>query len=121
MRQKIGKVSINSNVETFLKQFDQGLPEHIRAEVFTKIEYAVFVEFGTYKMEPRAMVRDSIPAIEAKLTDEWQALAFPPTEQSLIAMVQRVVEFALEEIRRNTPRKSGTLQDSWEKEDAHSV
>lgn len=121
MKKQYGRVSITSNVDTFLKQFDTSLPNSIQASVWTQIEYAVFVEFGTYKMEPRAMIRTSVPAIEAKMIELWQALPFPPTEQDLLKMVQTTIEFALEEIKRNTPRKSGTLQDSWKKEDAHSV
>jgi hypothetical protein len=121
-RIKVGHVEITSTVDSLLAEVDAAanLPSRIWGSVYSELHYAVYVEFGTAYMLPKAMIRNSLPAIEAKFVAEWQALPIPPTRQQLLDLVDRVVAFALAEIKARTPVKSGDLQKSWEPEAAQA-
>lgn len=117
MKQKYGSVSINSNTDQNMGELEQFLKTlgftKVRAEVWTDIEYAVFVEFGTFKMTPRAMVRQSIPEIENFFADEWVKLPVIFTKADIDSLFSRTVEFAKERIREKTPVKTEDLKKSW--------
>lgn len=112
-----GAAKVTSNVDGYLAELEQMLAAinytAVRAEVWTDVEYAVFVEFGTYRMTPRAMVRTAIPDIEKKFNEGWMALPTPFTKADVEKLFKDTIDFARVEIAKRTPRKSGTLQDSW--------
>jgi len=117
-RYKDSHVEVKSNADSVLAELrgfavDLASIQAFRGEIWTEVEYAIFVEFGTYKMLPRAMIRKSIPAIEAYFEEQWQALPAMFTRGQFEAMVERVMLFALAKISGNTPVKSGDLRRSW--------
>lgn len=116
---KHGPVSVTTNLDVAIQRI-QGLnyPSGIFGKVWTDVEYALFVEFGTAKMAPLAMVRDSLPAIKGYLEQELKQLRALPTPLELKALVDKVLVFAREEIARNTPVRSGRLRASWKIEEA---
>lgn len=113
-----GTAKVTSNVDGHIAELEEMLAAinytAVRAEVWTEVEYAVFVEFGTYRMAPRAMVRTAIPDIEKKFNEGWMALPTPFTKADVEKLFKDTIDFAKVEITKRTPRKSGTLQDSWE-------
>lgn len=109
--------TIRSNVDDSLGELHDFLQvldyTKVRAEVWTEVEYAIFVEYGTYKMSPRAMIRKSIPDIEQKFGELWAKL--PPifTKADIDRLFADTIAFAKERIAHNTPVKSGDLKNSW--------
>lgn len=120
---KYGKVTVRSNVQAVLQELAkaQNLPDAIRASIYSELEYAVFVEFGTYKMRPRAMLRRALPAIEAEFARRWKSLPVPPSLSDLLSLVDDVVDYGIDAIRNNTPVKSGDLKKSWKKDPAKAI
>ena len=112
-----GTAKVTSNTEAHMAELEEMLAAinytAVRAEVWTDVEYAVFVEFGTYRMDPKAMVRTAIPDIEKKFNEGWMALPTPFTKADVEKLFKDTIDFAKVEIAKRTPRKSGTLQDSW--------
>ena len=84
----------------------------MRASVWSDLEYAIYTEFGTYKMLPHAMVRNSIPAIEAYFDEQWEVLQ-EVNANSLEQLFNRVIEFAKDEIVKRTHVDTGALRASW--------
>jgi hypothetical protein len=109
-----GPARITTNLDAVIQKY-QGTtyPTRIFGSVWTEVEYAIFLEFGTSRMAPRAMIRRSLPAIKAYMESEWKKLRTLPTPLELQALVDRVLVYARAEIAQNTPVKSGRLRDSW--------
>lgn len=112
---KVGNVTITSNFDAVIQTI-QGGPafRSISAEVWTETEYAIYVEFGTVHMTPRAMIRRSIPAIQARFEAELKKIGPLPTPIQLLAAVDRTMVFARETIQANTPVDTGALRDSYQ-------
>ncbi len=75
--------------------------------------YTGFVEFGTSRMEPRAMVRRATPAIEKWMDAELKKIEFP-TIGEIEKLLDNLKDVALNEIKIRTPVKTGLLRRSWE-------
>lgn len=116
-----GPARITTNADVMIQRIE-GLkyPDHVFGRVWTDVEYAVFQEYGTSKMAPAAMIRQSIPAIRSYMEQEWKAMTGLPTQRDLEDLVNRVLKFARDEISKNSPVAEGTLRDSWKIEEAQS-
>ena len=84
--------------------------------VFTisnETHYTGFVEFGTSRMAPRAMVRRSLDSIEKWMSAEIDKFNYPPSMGELEKLMERARDYALSEIKLRTPVKTGLLKSSW--------
>lgn len=129
IRVKYDKVTLRSNVDGVASRFQAAaarLPGRIRGAVSNDKEHAIYTELGTSKMEPHAMVRNSLPVIEDASEVAFGALSATPTEVELIAAVNSVINTAFDTIKDNTHRSLKDdpgyvhLQDAWEKEEAQA-
>lgn len=102
---------ITRDLELFKKALLK-LPQGI--SIWNDVEYAIFVELGTYKMAPRAMLRRSMPAIEQFFEAELKRLDVPFNFSQFRALLKRTEQFALETIKQNTPVRSGKLRAGWQ-------
>lgn len=113
----MSKFKVKTNMDGVIRELDEFLKQHdgvmIKASVWSEVEYAKFVEFGTYKMVPKAMIRKAMPAIEDFFLREWKTMPFPFKESDLRALWNKTIEFAQQEISRYTPVKTGVLKESW--------
>lgn len=115
---KYKRVTVRSNadevvneLQQYLRDFKQGMAG-IRVE--NDLHYAKFVEYGTVKMAPRAMMRRSQPEIEAYFEREFYNLKeFPPRKEEVLSALSRVASFALITIQSKTPVKTGALKAAW--------
>lgn len=116
-KHKNSVATVTSNLDENMAELNQFLATleytSVRATVWTEIEYAIFVEFGTVNMDPRAMVRKSIPDIEKKFLELWQAMPTMFKKSDVDNLFTKTIEFARERIAENTPVKSGDLKESW--------
>lgn len=119
---RVGKVTIKTNVDAILFELAgaASLPSRIWGSIYSELEYAIYTEFGTAFMEPHAMFRNSMPEIEAEFEREWHQLKLPPTEQDILSLIDRVVDFGLKIIYDRTHELSGDLRRSLKKEQAQS-
>jgi isopentenyl diphosphate isomerase/L-lactate dehydrogenase-like FMN-dependent dehydrogenase len=113
------KVNITSNIDKILGElanFHGVLVklDSLRVSVWSDLEYAVYTEFGTYKMAPHAMVRLSMPNIEAYFMGEWMALPVMFSQEDLKDMMNRTINYAKDEIVRRTHEDTGALKASWQ-------
>lgn len=114
----MSRVRIKSNFGQVFGEFAEmakAFSDHqgIVIRIINEVEYAVFVEYGTSKMDARAMVRRSIPHIMETIEMLWAILPVPFFPDDLETLAELVKDDALEEIRRNTPRRSGKLQEGF--------
>lgn len=94
-------------------------------EIYNEVPYTEYVEYGTSKMAPRAMVRRSMPAIEDFLTSEFNNLPFPPTKEQIEGLMEDVREKFAQEVIDRTPigkkqtktHRPGTLRQGWKEGD----
>lgn len=94
-------------------------------EIYNDVPYTEYVEYGTSKMAPRAMVRRSIPAVEDFLTEELNNLPFPPTKEQIEGLMEDTRAKFLQEVIDRTPigkvttetHKPGTLRRGWQEGD----
>jgi len=129
---KHGPAGLVTNADAMIQKI-QGLnyPSRVVGKVWTDLEHAPHVEYGTHKMSPRAMIRQSIPAIKAYGAQLWaeRTRAGLLTPLDLKRWADDVLVMAKEEIEHNTPpgdwvahppkdpdRKH--LQESWQIEEA---
>lgn len=109
--------TVTSNIDENMQELAQFLDTlnytAVRATVWTDVEYAIFVEFGTVKMTPRAMIRKSIPDIEKRFGELWIAMPAMFSKADVDKLFTDIIEFARERISQNTPVKSGDLKASW--------
>lgn len=112
------KITVKSNMDGVIKELEDFVKKFngssIKASLWSEVLYAKYVEEGTYKMAPRAMVRQSMPAIEAYFEAEWAKMPFPFKDSDLRALWNRTIEFAKAEISKRTPVKTGVLKSSWQ-------
>lgn len=130
--QQYGPARITTNLDVQIQKI-QGMnyPNRVFGKVWTDLEHAVHVEYGTKHMTPRAMIRQSLPAIKAYAEAEWAYRTQNGllTPLGLKAWADDVLRMAKEEIEKNTPygdwianppedpdRKH--LQDSWQIQEA---
>lgn len=114
-----GPVTTSHNLEAVIQQIRAiNYPKGVDLTVHSDVLYAPFVEFGTRKMLPAAMIRKSEPEIQAEI--EREAKALPPLAgaDEIVAMQERIGEFAVKAISKKTPRSNEVkelhLQDSFE-------
>lgn len=101
---KYGRVTVNTNIEAVIQRIEgTNYPSRIFGAVWTDVKYAIFLEFGTSKMAPRAMIRESLPLIKEYMAKEWKSLRPLPTPIEVQALVDRVLVFARDLIAKNTP------------------
>lgn len=126
---------VSLNVRSNFTQFIQPLInmkaslqsyQGIRLAILNEVYYACFVEFGTSKMDARAMVRRSLESIDRFLLDLWHWMPFPFTAEDIELLMELVKDFAIEEIKRRTPigvdkyaggkqvHKAGTLKEGFQ-------
>lgn len=115
----MARVRVKSNFSKLFGEFEamrRAFSDHrgFVIRIINEVEYAVFVEYGTSKMEARAMVRRSIPHIMETIEMLWGLLPIPFFPDDLETLAELVKDDALEEIRRNTPRRTGRLQEGFE-------
>lgn len=72
-------------------------------QVYNDVYYFRFVEEGTDKMAPRAMVAESLPLIKEFLKNQIRRLGPFPTEAQIEEAVRLTEQYALDEIRSRTP------------------
>lgn len=109
-------------IEETMKALDQ---KACTVEIYNDVPYTDFVEYGTSKMAPRAMVRRSMPAVEDFMAEEFNNLPFPPTKEQVEGLMEDVQEKFLQEVIDRTPvgkvitetHKPGTLKRGWQKGD----
>ena len=123
------KVTVKSPTNGILKQIEQTLAainqKACTVEIYNEVPYTEYVEYGTSKMAPRAMVRRSMPAIEDFMTSEFHNLPFPPTKEQIEGLMEDVQDKFLQEVIDRTPigkvntetHKPGTLRRGWQKGD----
>lgn len=111
----MARVRIGGNFQQLLDNCDEMRQafegKHgIRVRVINEVEYFLYVEYGTSKMQARAMVRNSFrPAVDM-LDDLWKNyLPFPFTPDDLEILFTQVKDFLIDEILRRTPVVSGKL------------
>jgi len=75
----------------------------LKLTVNNSVFYFEFVEKGTSKMKARAMVRRSIPVIEAFIQNQLVLLGPFFSEAELDIVIRRCEQFALDEILSRTP------------------
>lgn len=111
----MARVRIGGNFQQLLDNCDEMRQafegKHgIRVRVINEVEYFLYVEYGTSKMDARAMVRNSFrPAVDM-LDDLWKNyLPFPFTPDDLEILFTQVKDFLIDEILRRTPVVTGKL------------
>lgn len=111
----MARVRIGGNFQQLLDNCDEMRQAFegkrgIRVRVINEVEYFLFVEYGTSKMQARAMVRNSFrPAVDM-LDDLWKNyLPFPFTPDDLEILFTQVKDFLIDEILRRTPVVTGKL------------
>lgn len=111
----MARVRIGGNFQQLLDSCDevrqafQG-KHGIRVRVINEVEYFLYVEYGTSKMDARAMVRNSFRPTVDMLDDLWNNyLPFPFTPDDLEVLFTQVKDFLIDEILRRTPVVSGKL------------
>lgn len=115
----MARVRVKTNFQQFLREVD-GMAEAfsgkngIRVIIINEVEYFIFVEYGTSRMEARAMVRRSVEPIMEIFNQYWQQLEWPITPESLKEMMELVKRDAIEEIKRRTPEISGDLKRGFD-------
>jgi hypothetical protein len=91
----------------------QGRPK-LRVVIRNNVPYFKFVEYGTSKMEARAMVRKSLPLIQEFMRQQLSGLGAFFDDADLDQVKRLGEQFALDEIRSRTPIESGTLVRGFE-------
>lgn len=111
----MARVRIGGNFQQLLDNCDEMRQAFegkrgIKIRVINEVEYFLFVEYGTSKMDARAMVRNSFrPAVDM-LDDLWKNyLPFPFTPDDLEILFTQVKDFLIDEILRRTPVVTGKL------------
>jgi len=111
----MARVRIGGNFQQLLDNCDEMRQTFegkrgIRVRVINEVEYFLYVEYGTSKMDARAMVRNSFrPAVDM-LDDLWKNyLPFPFTPDDLEILFTQVKDFLIDEILRRTPVVTGKL------------
>jgi hypothetical protein len=130
--QQYGPARITTNLDVQIQRI-AGLnyPNRVFGKVWTDLEHAIHVEYGTKYMTPRAMIRQSLPAIKAYGEQLWleRTATGLLTPLGLKQWADDVLVMAKEEIEKNTPlgdweanppkdsdRKH--LQESWQIQEA---
>lgn len=132
MKQQYGAITYESKIDELLQGFRQNLVvldayEQFKLMVISNLEYAIYVEFGTKHMAPRAMIRNSMPAIKAYISQQFEKelsghIGKPTFQKRFFAWRAGMIQYALDVIRDNTPRSNIEikpyqdpvhLQDSW--------
>jgi len=111
----MARVRIGGNFQQLLDNCDEMRQTFegkrgIRVRVINEVEYFLYVEMGTSRMDARAMVRNSFrPAVDM-LDDLWKNyLPFPFTPDDLEILFTQVKDFLIDEILRRTPVVTGKL------------
>ncbi|MGV3526549.1 MAG: hypothetical protein ACO1RX_20190 [Candidatus Sericytochromatia bacterium] len=117
----MARVRFKTNFQEFIQQFAEmaqafeGI-QGIRIRIFNEVAYTLYVEYGTSKMEARAMVRRSVEPIMALLDELWEWLPFPFTPEDLEVLCEQVKDGAIDEIVSRTPWVTGTLAEGFDGE-----
>lgn len=123
------KVTIKTPAFEMIAKIEQALAEigqkSCTVEIYNEVPYTEYVEYGTSKMDPRGMVRRSMPAVEDFMTEEFNNLPFPPTKEQIEGLMEDVQDKFLQEVIDRTPvgkvntekHKPGTLKRGWQKGD----
>lgn len=123
------KVTVKSPATQMLEKISETLKaidqKACTVEIYNDVPYTEYVEYGTSKMAPRAMVRRSMPAVEDFMTQEFNNLPFPPTKDQIEGLMEDVQDKFLQEVIDRTPvgkvttetHKPGTLKRGWQKGD----
>lgn len=123
------KVTVKSPATAMLGKIEQTLnainQKSCVVEIYNEVPYTEYVEYGTSKMAPRAMVRRSMPAVEDFLTQEFNNLPFPPTKEQIEGLMEDTRSVFLQEVVDRTPigkvdtptHKPGTLRRGWKEGD----
>lgn len=126
-RVKFGRCTLRSNVDlSDLIGQGKDMPKRVTGSVSNPKEYAIYTELGTSKMKPHAMVRGSLPAIEARSEQAFDSLPPFPSKAELLAAANEVIDFAYDTIQDATHRSLKNdpgyvhLQDAWKKEEAQA-
>lgn len=120
----MARIRVKGNFQQFIDQFE-GMAQAfagkkgIRIRILNEVEYALFVEYGTSRMEARAMTRRSVEPIMRLFDELWAYMPFPFTPDDLEVLMGQVKDGAIEEIVSRTPRVSGRLQEGFHGEVEH--
>lgn len=104
----MSRLTVGGSFGNFLNQVRlqaenlRGRPR-LKLTVSNQVYYFDFVERGTKKMTAVAMVRRSIPVIEAFIQNQLVLLGPFFTEGELDVVIRRCEQFALDEILSRTP------------------
>lgn len=86
----------------------------LKVTVHNSVLHFKFVEYGTDKMEARAMVRKSMPEIEDFLRRQLSRLGPFFTDEELDEGCRLTAQYALDVIRSRTPIETGELVRGFE-------
>lgn len=113
------KVRYTSRIDELIKElrgiviaFKSAEDGPLLFRIWSDIEYAIYVEFGTYKMAPRAMIRSSMDEVRDYCAKQYQTeianriVDGTLTEKAFFAFRAGVIQFALDRIRNKTPRRT---------------
>lgn len=117
-------VRITSNADAIVRDLQSKVGElaghGVRGSVSNDTPYAIYCEFGTYRMLPHAMVRNSIPNIEARLEKRLDAIK-DPTANKIKNTINNVLKYALAQIESRTHVDTGLLKSSWKINEAEII
>ena len=109
-------ISIKSPIDNIMSAIKEIGKTDIVFAISNETHYTGYVEFGTSRMSPRAMVRRSLDSIEKWMSAEIDRFDYPPSMGEIEKMMERARDYALREIQIRTPVKTGLLKSSWKAE-----
>jgi hypothetical protein len=109
-------ISIKSPMDQIRSALNDIGKANIVFTISNETPYTGFVEFGTSRMAPRAMVRRSLDSIEKWMSAEIDRFEYPPSMGELENLMERARDHAIREIQIRTPVKTGLLKSSWKAE-----